>query len=76
MNQLQLIAMLMRGRDPQQAVMQMIKSQNINDPTINQLVNFAQSGNTNDFVNLAQSLFKRRGLNLDDEFSKFMQMLK
>lgn len=76
MNQLQQIAMLMRGRNPEQVALQIIQNQKIIDPNITQLVQFAQSGNTNDFVNLAQQIFKQRGLNLDDEFNNFMKMLK
>ena len=76
MNQLQQIAMLMRGRNPEQVALQIIQNQKINDPNINQLVQFAQSGKTDDFVNLAQQIFKQRGLNLDDEFNNFMKMLK
>lgn len=76
MNQLQQIAMLMRGRNPEQVALQIIQNQKITDPNITQLVQFAQSGNTNDFVNLAQQIFKQRGLNLDDEFNNFMKMLK
>lgn len=76
MNQLQQIAMLMRGRNPEQVALQIIQNQKITDPNITQLVQFAQSGNTNDFVNLAQQIFKQRGLNLGDEFNNFMKMLK
>ena len=76
MNQLQQIAMLMRGRNPEQVALQIIQNQKINDPNINYLVQFAQSGKTDDFVNLAQQIFKQRGLNLDDEFNNFMKMLK
>lgn len=35
------LASLMRGRNPQEVAMQMIKNNNINDPLISQLVNCA-----------------------------------
>lgn len=73
---LQMIAQLMRGRNPQEVAMQLIQNQKINDPNINQLIKFAQSNQTDDFVNLAQELFKQRGLDLNSEFQAFMQLLK
>lgn len=73
---LQMIAQLMRGRNPQEVAMQLIQNQKINDPNINQLIKFAQSNQTDDFVNLAQELFKQRGLDLNNEFQAFMQLLK
>lgn len=71
---LQMIAQLMRGRNPQDVALQMAK--NINDPTITQMIQFAQSGNNDDLVKLAQSYFSQRGLNLDNEFNNFMKLLK
>lgn len=76
MNNLASIVQLMRGRDPQQVALQMIKNNNIQDPNILQLVKFAEGGNDQELVNLASSLFQQRGLNLDDEFKSFMELLK
>lgn len=73
---LQMIAQLMKGRNPQEAAMQLIQNQKINDPNINLLVKFAQTNQTEDFVNLAQELFKQRGLDLNSEFQSFMNLLK
>lgn len=73
---LQMIAQLMRGRNPQEVAMQLIQNQKINDPNINQLIKFAQSNQTDDFVNLAQELFKQRGLDLNSEFQAFMKLIK
>lgn len=74
--QLQMIAQLMRGRNPQEVALSMIQNQKINDPNISQLIKFAQNNQTNDFVNLAQEMFKQRGLDLNNEFQAFMQLLK
>lgn len=74
--QLQMIAQLMRGRNPQEVALSMIQNQRINDPNISQLIKFAQNNQTNDFVNLAQEMFKQRGLDLNNEFQAFMQLLK
>lgn len=76
MNNLQIIAQLMKGRNPQEVAMQLIQNQKINDPNINLLVKYAQSNQADDFVNLAQSLFKQRGLDLNQEFESFMKLLK
>ena len=73
---LQMIAQLMRGTNPQEVAMQLIQNQKINDPNINQLIKFAQSNQTDDFVNLAQELFKQRGLDLNSEFQAFMKLIK
>ena len=76
MNNLAQIAQIMRGRNPQEIVLNMIKTQQINDPTIKQLINFAQSGDTNSLVNLATSICSQRGLDFNKEFEAFMTMLK
>lgn len=73
---LEMIAQLMKGRDPQEAAMQLIQSQKINDPNINQLVEFAKNNQTDNFVNLATQLFKQRGLDLNQEFASFMKLIK
>ena len=73
---LEMIAQLMKGRDPQEAAMQLIQSQKINDPNINQLVEFARNNQTDNFVNLATQLFKQRGLDLNQEFASFMKLIK
>ena len=76
MNNLQIIAQLMKGRNPQEVAMQLIQNQKINDPNINLLVKYAQSNQADDFANLAQELFKQRGLDLNQEFQSFMKLLK
>lgn len=76
MNDLMQIAQLMKGRNPEEVVMQMIKSNNITDPNISQLVKFAQSGNEKELFNLASQLFQQKGLNLNNELSTFLSLLK
>lgn len=76
MNNLAQIAQLIRGRDPQQIVMDMIKNQKINDPNINQLITFAQNGDMNSLANLATTLFKQQGLDLNQELNSFMSLMK
>lgn len=76
MKDLSTLASLMRGRDPQSVAMQMIKNNGITDPKISSLVQFAQTGDTNSLVNLADQIFKQNGLDLNQEFNSFMNMLK
>lgn len=76
MNQLQLMAQLLRGRNPEEIVMQYMQNTPINDPRITSLVQYAQSGNSTELVNLARQMFQQQGRNLDNEFSNFMNMLK
>lgn len=76
MKDLSTLASLMRGRNPQSVAMQMIKNNGITDPNIESLVKFAQTGDTNSLVNLADQMFKQNGLDLNREFSSFMNMLK
>lgn len=76
MNDLMQIAQLMRGRNPEEVVMQMIQNNNITDPNIAQLVKLAQGGNEKDVFNLASQLFQQKGLDLNNELSTFMSLLK
>lgn len=76
MQNLAQIAQLMRGRNPQEVVMNMITSQNINDPTISQLVQLAQQGDQASFENFAQTLFRQQGLDLNQELEAFMSLMK
>lgn len=76
MNDLMQIAQLMKGRNPEEVVMQMIKSNNITDPNISQLVKFTQGGNEKELFNLASQLFQQKGLNLNNELSTFLSLLK
>lgn len=44
MNDLEQIAQLMKGRSPEEAVMQMVKNSKITDPTVASLIKYAQTG--------------------------------
>lgn len=67
---------LLKGRNPQELVMSMIKNNNINDPMITQLVNYAESGDVNSMTKIAEDFFGQRGKNFNQEFNSFMSMLK
>ena len=76
MNNLMQIAQLMRGKNPQSIVMDMFNNQQITDPNISKLIQLAQQGDTINFKNLAETLFKSRGLDLNKELTQFMSFMK
>lgn len=76
MNNLTQIAQLLKGRDPQAIVLDMVSNGRINDPLVKDLINFAQKGDTSSVVNLASTLFAQKGYNLNDELSAFLQLIK
>ena len=67
---------LLKGKNPQEMAMSMIKNSNINDPMINQLLQLAQSGDINSMNKIAENFFKGQGLDFNNEFNNFMSMLK
>lgn len=75
MNPMQLMGLL-KGKNPQEMAMSMIKNSNINDPMIDQLLQFAQSGDINSMNKIAENFFKGQGLDFNNEFNNFMSMLK
>lgn len=75
MNPMQLIGLL-KGRNPQELVMSMIKNNNINDPMINELVGLAQKGDVNSVNKIAENFFGQQGKDFNQEFNSFMSMLK
>lgn len=75
MNPMQLMGLL-KGKNPQEMAMSMIKNSNINDPIINQLLQYAQSGDINSMNKIAENFFKGQGLDFNNEFNNFMSMLK
>ena len=75
MNPMEMISLL-KGRNPQELVMSMIKNNNINDPQINELISLAEKGDTNSLTKIATDMFAKQGKNFDTEFSNFMSLLK
>ena len=75
MNPMEMIGLL-KGRNPQELVMSMIKNNNINDPQINELISLAEKGDTNSLTKIATDMFAKQGKNFNTEFSNFMLLLK
>lgn len=75
LQQLAPIIQLMKGKDPKQMVMQMAKNQKINNPVIEQLINFANTGDNTNFEKLANDFFKQQGVDAQ-EFQSFIDLMK
>ena len=75
MNPMNLVSLL-KGRNPQELVMSMIKNNNINDPTINELIGYAKNGDNENLTKLAESIFQKQGKDFTTEYNNFMAMLK
>lgn len=75
MNPMEMISLL-KGRNPEELVMSMIKNNNINDPTINELIGYAKNGDNEKLTKLAESIFQKQGKDFMTEYNNFMAMLK
>lgn len=75
LQQLAPIIQLMKGKDPKQMVMQMAQNQKINNPVIEQLINFAKTGDNTNFEKLANDFFKQQGVDAQ-EFQSFIDLMK
>jgi hypothetical protein len=75
LNPMQLISLL-RGGNPQQVVQQLIQTNYPNDPTMQQLMQYAQQGNTQALNQYAQQLFARSGRDFQSEFRSLMDTVK
>ena len=66
---------IMKGKDPKQLVMQMAQNQKINNPVIEQLINYANTGDNANFEKLANDFFKQQGVDAQ-EFQSFIDLIK
>lgn len=74
----ELITMIkaMKGGNPEQIVMDMLKKQPINDPVVTQLINFARTGDNNNLLNLATNFLQQRGVDVNSEFNELISLLQ
>ena len=72
-NPFQLIQMIKGGMNPQQLIMSIM--QNNNNPILQNAMNLAQNGNAAALQNLARNLAQQKGLNFDEEFTRFKNSL-
>lgn len=75
MDLMQIIGLL-KGRNPKELVMSMMKNNQINDPTLTQLINYAENGDINNLTSFAETYFSKQGKNFNSEFQNFMSLLK
>ena len=73
-NPMQIINMLKGIKNPKEAVISMVKSNN--NPMIKNLVEMAEKGNTEGVENFARNIFKEQGRDFDKEFSEFTKNFK
>lgn len=70
-NPFQLIQMIKGGNNPQQLLMNILQSQQNNNPIIQNASNLVQNGNISALEMLARNLARQKGLDFDKEFSNF-----
>lgn len=63
---------MLRGLTPKGIVKQMVG----NNPILSNLINMAEKGDNQGVENFARNVLKERGMNLDEELSKFKNTLK
>lgn len=73
-NPMQIINMLKGIKNPKEAVISMVKSNN--NPMIKNLVEMAEKGNTEGVENFARNIFKEQGRDFDKEFGEFTKNFK
>lgn len=72
MNPMQMMSMLKNIKNPQQLLMQAFSTKSAN-PMITNLMEKANQGDTKSVEEFARNFCKERGINFDEEFSKFMK---
>ena len=73
-NQMQFINMLKGIKNPKDAVISMIKTNN--NPMVKNLVEMAEKGDNQGVENFARNLYKQQGRDFDKEFNEFMSNFK
>ena len=73
-NPLQFMNMLKGIKNPKEAVINMIKSNN--NPMLKNLVEMAEKGDTKSVENFARNMLKEQGRDFDSEMNSFMKNFK
>ena len=71
-NPMQFMSMLKSIKNPKEAVINMIKSNN--NPMLKSLVEMAEKGDMKDVENFARNIYKEQGKDFDQEFNNFKSM--
>ena len=73
-NPIQFMNMLKNIKNPKEAVINMVKSNN--NPMIKNLVEMAEKGDNKGVENFARNFFKEQGRDFDAEINEFMKNFK
>ena len=73
-NPIQFMSMLKSIKNPKEAVIHMIKSNN--NPMLKNLVEMAEKGDTKGVENFARNILKEQGRDFDSEMNNFMKNFK
>lgn len=65
---------LLSGKNPQEVASKLLM--NNTNPIFGNLIKMAQNGDTKGVEEFARNVFKERGRDFDEEYSKFMEMMK
>lgn len=74
MNQMQIIQMIKNGKNPQQVLMNIMKSNQ--NPMMQNVMRMAQNGDFKGIESMARNMCKEKGIDADSEFKQFQGMLK
>ena len=73
-NPMQFMSMLKSIKNPKEAVINMVKSNN--NPMLKNLVEMAEKGDTKGVENFARNILKEQGRDFDSEMNNFMKNFK
>lgn len=68
-NPMQIMQMI-RGGNPKQAIMSMMRQQAGDNPVLNNAINMAEKGDIDGLKNLAHNLGKENGIDVDSKFNE------
>ena len=69
-----LIQMIRQGQNPQQLMLSILEGQ-AGSPMGRNLLNLARNGQTQEIEKIARNFCRERGVDFDQEFTKFRRML-
>ena len=75
-NPMQIIQMIKGGSNPQQLLMSILQGNMGNTPMGQNLMTLVQNGDKQGLEKIARNLCQQKGVNFDQEFNAFKQMLK
>lgn len=74
-NPMQIIQMIKSGSNPQQLLMSILQGNMGNTPMGQNLMTLVQNGDKQGLEKIARNLCQQKGVNFDQEFNAFKQML-